>query len=100
MKKYNDFNTEFTAIIDSLKKDCETFNRKEVFYTRLWEKCQMIENTLTDNDPEWVFDKLYKVWEKAAKLSNFYGQTALWTQKEIERIEKARDHIETLYIDL
>ena len=100
MKKYNDFNTEFTAIIDNLKKGCETLNRKEVFYSHLWEKCQMVENTLTDNDPEWVFDKLYKVWEKAAKLSNFYGQTALWTQKEIERIEKARDHIETLYIDL
>ena len=100
MKKYNDYNTEFTAIIDNLKKDCETFNRKEVFYTHLWEKCQMIENTLTDSDPEWVFDKLYKVWEKAAKLSNFYGQTALWIQKEIERIEKVRDHIETMYVDL
>ena len=100
MKKYNDFNTEFTAIIDSLKKDCKTFERKEAFYSHLWEKCQMIENTLTADDPEWVFDKLYKVWEKAAKLSNFYGQTALWTQKEIERIKKARDHIETLYIDL
>ena len=100
MKKYNDYNSDFTAIIEGLKKDCEAFNRKEVFYSHLWEKCQMIENTLTDNDPEWVFNKLYKVWEKAAKLSNFYGQTALWTQKEIERIEKVRDHIETIYIDL
>lgn len=100
MKKYNDYNSEFTIIIEGLKKDCETFNRKEAFYSHLWEKCQMIENTLTDNDPEWVFDKLYKVWGKAAKLSNFYGQTALWTQKEIERIEKARNRIETLYVDL
>ena len=100
MKKYNDYNTEFSAIIEGLKEDCKIFNRKEEFYSHLWEKCQMIENTLTADDPEWVFDKLYKVWEKAAKLSNFYGQTALWTQKEIERIEKARDHIETLYVDL
>lgn len=100
MKKYNDYNSEFTIIIEGLKKDCETFNRKEAFYSHLWEKCQMIENTLTADDPEWVFDKLYKVWEKAAKLSNFYGQTALWTQKEIERIEKVRDRIETLYVDL
>ena len=100
MKKYNDYNSEFTAIIDNLKKDCKTFERKETFYSHLWEKCQMIENTLTDNDPEWVFNKLYKVWEKAAKLSNVDGQTALWTQKEIKRIEKVRDHIETMYVDL
>lgn len=100
MKKYNNYNIEFSIIIEGLKEDCKTFDRKEAFYSRLWEKCQMIENTLTDSDPEWVFDKLYKVWEKAAKLSDFYGQTALWTQKEIERIEKARDHIETMYVDL
>ena len=100
MKKYNDYNSEFTIIIEGLKEDCKTFNRKEAFYSHLWEKCQMIENTLTADDPEWVFDKLYKVWEKAAKLSGFYGQTALWTQKEIERIEKARNRIETLYVDL
>lgn len=100
MKKYNDYNIEFTAIIKGLKEDCKTFERKEAFYSHLWEKCQMIENTLTDSDPEWVFNKLYKVWEKAAKLSDFYGQTALWTQKEIERIKKVRDHIETLYVDL
>ena len=100
MKKYNDYNNEFTSIIEGLKESCKTFERKEAFYNHLWEKCQMIENTLTANDPEWVFDKLYKVWEKATKLSNFYGLTALRTQKEIERIEKARNHIETLYIDL
>lgn len=100
MKKYNNYNIEFSIIIEGLKEDCKTFDRKEAFYSRLWEKCQMIENTLTDSDPEWVFDKLYKVWEKAAKLSDFYGQTALWTQKEIERIEEARDHIETMYVDL
>ena len=100
MKKYNDYNIEFSIIIEGLKEDSKTFDRKEAFYNHLWEKCQMIENTLTDSDPEWVFDKLYKVWEKAARLSNFYGQMALWTQKEIERIEKARDHIETMYVDL
>ena len=100
MKKYNDYNSEFTFIIEGLREDRKIFERKEAFYNHLWEKCQMIENTLTANDPEWVFDKLYKVWEKAAKLSDFYGQTALLTQKEIEQIEKACDHIETLYIDL
>lgn len=100
MKKYNDYNIELTSIIEGLKKDCKTFERKGAFYSLLWEKCQTIENTLTANDPEWVFDKLYKVWEKAARLSNFYEQTALLTQKEIERIEKVSDHIKTIYIDL
>ena len=84
MKKYNDYNIEFSIIIKGLKEDYEAFDRKEEFYSHLWEKCQMIENTLTADDPEWVFNKLYKVWEKAAKLSSFYGQTALLTQKEME----------------
>lgn len=100
MKKYNDYNIEITAIIESLKEDCETFNRKESFYSHLWEKCQMIENTLTTDYPIWVFDKLYRVWEKAAKRSGFYEQSARLTRREIERLEKVRDHIETIYIDL
>ena len=100
MKKYTDYNVEFTAIIESLKEDCETFNRKESFYSHLWEKCQKIENTLTTNDPLWIFDKLYKVWERAAKRSGFYEQSARLTRKEIERLEKVRDHIETIYLDL
>ena len=52
MKKYNNYNSEFTAIINNLKEDYETFDRKEAFYNHLWEKCQMIENTLTADDPE------------------------------------------------
>ena len=100
MKKYNDYNVEFTAIIESLKEDCKTFNRKESFYSHLWEKCQMIEDTLTTDDPMWVFDKLYKVWERASKQASFYNQSAQLTRKEIERLEKVRDHIETIYIDL
>lgn len=100
MKKYNDYNIEFTAIIEGLKEDCETFNRKESFYSHIWEKCQMIESTLTTDDPIWVFDKLYKVWEKASKRSVFYEQSARLTRREIERLEKVRDHIETIYIDL
>ena len=100
MKKYTDYNVEFTAIIESLKEDCETFNRKESFYSHLWEKCQKIENTLTTNDPLWIFDKLYKVWERASKQASFYNQSARLTRKEIERLEKVRDHIETIYIDL
>ena len=100
MKKYNDYNIKLTAIIESLKEDCETFKRKEEFYNHLWEKCQMIENTLTTDYPIWVFDKLYRVWKKAAKRSGFYDQSARLTSKEIERLEKVRDHIETIYIDL
>lgn len=100
MKNYNDYNTEFTAIIESLKEDCKVFDRKEEFYDRLFEKCQMIEFTLTTDDPIWVFDKLYKVWERASKQASFYNQSARLTRKEIERLEKVRDHIETIYIDL
>lgn len=100
MKKYTDYNVEFTAIIESLKEDCEIFNRKESFYSHLWEKCQKIENTLTTNDPMWAFEKLYRVWERAAKRSGFYEQSARLTRKEIERLEKVRDHIEAIYIDL
>lgn len=100
MKKYNDFNIEFTAIIESLKKDYESFKRKENFYNQLWEKCQMIEFTLTTEDPVWVFNKLYRVWERAAKRSGFYEQSARLTLKEIERLERVRDHIEMIYLDL
>ena len=100
MKKYNDYYIEFTDIIKSLKEDCETFKRKEEFYSHLWEKCQKIENTLTTDDPIWIFNKLYRVWEKAAKRSVFYEQSARLTRREIERLEKVRDHIEMIYIDL
>ena len=100
MKKYNDYYIEFTDIIKSLKEDCETFKRKEEFYNHLWDKCQMIESTLTTVNPTWVFDKLYKVWERASKQASFYNQSAHLTRKEIERLEKVRDHIETIYIDL